>query len=136
MSTNAHHGTPTRECCNVGLWQGCRKGKGQQSISVRCAGAQVLNKVDLLRGAELERLQAWLLDSSGASAVIPTSATQASARRRSLRETTKYRQPSGILLTASSSDLPDVCGYKSASNAGCVESRTITRAGTRHRGCE
>ena len=38
---------------------------------------QVLNKVDLLRGPEVERLQAWLLDSSGASAVIPTSATQA-----------------------------------------------------------
>lgn len=36
----------------------------------------MLNKVDLLRGDELQRLQAWLLKNSGATAVIPTSATQ------------------------------------------------------------
>ncbi len=37
---------------------------------------QVLNKVDLLRAPEVERLQASLLDRSGADAVIPTCATQ------------------------------------------------------------
>lgn len=38
--------------------------------------ALVLNKVDLLRGNELQRLTEWLLKNSGARAVIPTSATQ------------------------------------------------------------
>jgi len=65
-------------CCKIGLWQRGRREAKVTKTSVRGArGQQVLNKVDLLRGSEVERLQAWLLDSSGASAVIPTSATQA-----------------------------------------------------------